>query len=184
MKEKAMEGSKKNLKIVDKRRVGRDESIVPEEPNVKPTYIQQLEQKVIRMETALKQKIEELERESVKSRERVTKDLEKRFEEKLDKVFYDLFDIFDSIDKAIELSTLDAKTMEGLQIIKASLENFFKKHNIEVINPQEEEFDPNLMEALQMVEGKQNRVVKVLQKGFKRDEKVLRAAKVSVGSGN
>lgn len=179
-----MERRKKNLKIVDKRRVGRDESIVPEEPNLKPTYVQQLEQKVVRMENALKQKIEELEREAVKSRERVTKDLEKRFEERLDKVFYDLFDIFDSIDKAIELSTLDAKTKEGLDLIKSSLQNFFKKHNIEVIIPQDEEFDPNLMEALQMVEGEKNRVVKVLQKGFKRDEKVLRAAKVSVGLGN
>lgn len=178
-----MEKKEKHLKIVDKRRVGKSENAYAEEPNLKPTYVQQLEQKVDRMEIALKQKIAELEEEGNKSRERISKDLEKRFEEKVDKIIYDLFDIFESIEKAVELSSEDQKTKEGLEIIKNSLEKFLEKNNVEKIDPIGEDFDPNEMEALQIAEGEKNKVISVFQKGYKRNGKVLKAAKVSVGAG-
>ncbi|MCX7830817.1 MAG: nucleotide exchange factor GrpE [Acidobacteria bacterium] len=183
MEQKELEKKEKHLKIVDKRRVGKSESVAIEEPNLKPSYVRQLEQKVERMEIALKQKMEELEDEAKKSRERILKDLEKRHEEKIEKIISDLFDLFDSIDKAIELSSQDLKTKEGLEIIRNSLEKFFEKHNVEQINPINEEFDPNVMEALQMAEGERNKVVSVLQKGYMRNGKVLKPAKVSVGNG-
>jgi molecular chaperone GrpE len=183
MEQKEIDIKQKELKVIDKRRVGRKEDAPFEEPNLKPTYVKQLEDKIMRMETALKQKIEELENDAQKSRERVKKDLEKRFEEKLDKIFFDLFDIFESIDKAIEISSGDPKTKEGLELIKFSLDKFMEKNNVEKINPTGEEFDPNSMEALQMTEGERNKVVNVLQKGYARNGKILKAAKVSVGTG-
>lgn len=184
MKQKEIESRKKQLKIVDKRRVGKDATVKTEEPNLKPTYVQQLEQKVSRMETALRQKIEELENDAQKSRERVKRDLEKRFDESLDKIFIDLFDIFESINKAVEMSSGDQKTKEGLELIKSSLERFMEKNNVEKINPVGEEFDPNSMEALQTVKGEKDKVVNVLQKGYLRNGKILKAAKVSVGIGD
>ncbi len=178
---KEVEKKGKVLKIIDRRRVGKGSP--SEEPNLKPTYVQQLEEKVKRMEINLKNKIEELEDEARKSRERVKKDLEKRFEEQLEKIIIDLFDIFESIERAVAISTEDSKTKEGLILIKESLERFLEKNDVTEIDPIGEEFDPERMEALQMSEGEKNKVIKVLQKGFSRKEKVLKPAKVCVGKG-
>lgn len=184
MEQKEFETPKKHLKVVDKRRVGKSVDSPFEEPNLKPTYVQQLEQKVSRMEVALKNKVEELEEEARKSRERISKDIEKRFEEKTDKIFCDLFEIIESLDKAIELSSQDEKTRQGLEIIKNSLDKFFEKNGVIALNPIGEEFDPNAMEALQMAEGEKNKVISVLQKGYQRNGRILKAAKVAVGIGD
>lgn len=180
---KELEKKVKNLKIIDRRRVGKGEGSPSEEPNLKPTYVQQLEDKVNRMEMNLKNKIKELEEEALKSRERVKKDLEKRFEEELEKTIVDLFDVFESIERAVELSTQDSKIKEGLILIKESLDKFLEKNGVQRIDPKGEEFDPERMEALQMTKGEKNKVIEVFQKGFLRKGKVLKPAKVSVGAG-
>jgi len=48
------------IKVVDKRRVGKDKNAVSVEPNLKPTYVEQLENKVAKMESALKTKSQKL----------------------------------------------------------------------------------------------------------------------------
>lgn len=177
------EVKERKLKVIDKRRVGKSECVEVEEPNLKPTYVQQLEEKVKRMEIALKNKIEELEEEAKRSRERVAKDLEKRYEERFEKLLLDLFVIFESLDKAIELSSKDEKVKEGLTLIKDSLDKFLENQGVEKIEPINEDFDPILMEAIQLADGEKDKVVGVLQNGYKKGERVLKPAKVVVGKG-
>ncbi len=171
------------IKVVDKRRVGKDKNAVSVEPNLKPTYVEQLENKVAKMESALKNKIAEIEEESRKSRQRVERDLEKRFEEKLEKLIYDVLELSSAVEKAIELSSEDEKVKEGLKLISKGYLKFLEKLGVEVLNPLNEEFDPNLMEAIQTQKGEKNRVLAVYQKGYKKGDRIIKAPKVVVGSG-
>ncbi len=171
------------IKVIDKRRVGKDKNVASIEPNLKPSYVEQLENKVTRMESALKNKIAELEEESIRSRQRVEKDLEKRFEEKFEKLISEVLELSSAIEKAIELSSEDEKVKEGLELISKGYLKFLEKLGVEVLNPINEEFDPNVMEAIQTQKGEKNRVLSVYQKGYKKGDKILKAPKVVVGSG-
>lgn len=53
----------------------------------------------------------------------------------------------------------------------------------EVTEGKKIEFDPQTMEAVEMVEGKKNRVIKVIKKGYQLNGQVLRPAGVVVGKG-
>jgi len=174
----------KKLKIVDKRRVGRDENAAASEPNLMPTYIQQLEKKVERMEAALKDKVAELEEEAARSRERVRGDLEKRFEERFDNFLCEVLDLIESLDKAVEIAPADKKTGEGLSLVASGLARFLEKQGVSVLDPQGGQFDPNHMEALQTAAGEKNKVMQVCRKGYMKSGKVLKPAKVIVGAGN
>ena len=177
------ENREKQLKIVDKRRVGRDRDAAAVEPDLKPTYIRQLEKKVEKMEGAINNKLSELEEEAARSRERVRGDLEKRFEEKFDGLLCDVLDLLEGIDKAVEMSPGDEKTVQGLNLVSSGLARFLEKHGVKLLDPKGDQFDPNLMEALQLAPGEKNKVVQVCRKGFIRGGKVLKAAKVIVGAG-
>jgi molecular chaperone GrpE len=58
-----------------------------------------------------------------------------------------------------------------------------KKFNIEVVDPQGEPFDPNLHQAMSMVENNEvepNSVVAVMQKGYTLNGRLVRPAMVMV----
>ena len=57
------------------------------------------------------------------------------------------------------------------------------KEGIEALDPQGEPFDPNLHEALSMIENpdlEPNSVMTVIQKGYRLNERLVRPAKVMV----
>lgn len=70
---------------------------------------------------------------------------------------------------------------KGLEIITKQLADILKDEGIEEIKAVGENFDPMFMEAIEAVEGEENKVVEVVLKGFKLQEKVLRPARVKVG---
>lgn len=72
---------------------------------------------------------------------------------------------------------------DGLTMTKASLDQVFKRHGLEVINPINEKFNPNLHEALfqQPVENAEPDTVVVVSKvGYKLHERCIRPALVGV----
>jgi molecular chaperone GrpE len=79
------------------------------------------------------------------------------------------------------LSSIHIKD-EGL---KLSIQKFFdilKEEGVEKIEAVGKKFDPNQMEALKTVVGKENEVIEVLRIGFRMGDEVLRPAEVVVGS--
>lgn len=89
----------------------------------------------------------------------------------------------DNLDWAIGLG-LDEKTTEGIKKIRAKFDETLRGLEIEEINPIGQPFDPNFAEAVMQVpaeEGEQPDTVKqVFQKGYKKKDKIIRYATVSV----
>ena len=72
---------------------------------------------------------------------------------------------------------------QGLSLAVNKFKEVLQKENVEEIKAQGEEFNPELMEAMEIVAGPKNRVVEVVNKGYLFNNKVLRVAKVKVGGG-
>ena len=72
---------------------------------------------------------------------------------------------------------------QGLILAVNKLREILKNEGVEEIKAQGEEFQPEAMEAIEIIEGPKNKVVEVLNKGYLMDNRILRVAKVKVGKG-
>ena len=73
--------------------------------------------------------------------------------------------------------------LEGIELTYRSFADMLEKHNLKAINPEGEPFDPQLHEAMSMVEApgaEPNSVIQVVQKGYTLNDRLLRAAMVVV----
>ena len=83
---------------------------------------------------------------------------------------------FDNLEKLEEHSK-----DEGLKITLKDLKKVLNLMGVEEIDAKGKDFDPNTMEAIEMTEGDQNKIIKVHQKGYLLNGNLLRPAKVAVG---
>ena len=105
------------------------------------------------------------------------------FTEGVSSVIVKILPVGDNLDWALGLG-LDEKTTEGIKKIRAKFDETLKGLDIEEINPVGEVFDPNVAEAVMQVpleEGDEPDTVKqVFQKGYRKKDKIIRYATVSV----
>lgn len=71
----------------------------------------------------------------------------------------------------------------GLKMIVKEFRNYFKEEGLEEINSLGEKFDATKMEAVEMVDGKKDIVVEILNKGYLLKGKLIRPTRVKVGNG-
>ena len=70
---------------------------------------------------------------------------------------------------------------QGLEIVLKQFKDVLKAEGLEEIHAEGQSFDPNLHEATDVVEGKNdNRIVKINRKGYKINDKIIRPAQVTV----
>ena len=72
------------------------------------------------------------------------------------------------------------KWIEGILLIKEKFLNILEEEGVVEIDTKID-FDPSLHEAVGYVDGKENKILEVIQKGFCMDELIVRPAKVIVG---
>ena len=100
-------------------------------------------------------------------------------------IVIDLISTLDSFDMAFgNKESWEAVSKEwriGVEYIYEQLLKTLHSHGLVEIKPVEETFDPQRHEAVEMVAGKDNIVVDVVQKGYELNGKVVRTAKVKVG---
>ena len=105
------------------------------------------------------------------------------FNEGIASVIIKILPVGDNLDWALGLG-LDEKTAEGIKKIRAKFDETLKGLDIEEINPVGQVFDPNVAEAVMQVpaeEGDEPDTVKqVFQKGYRKKDKIIRYATVSV----
>ena len=70
---------------------------------------------------------------------------------------------------------------QGLEIAINKFIAVLKSEGLEEIPADSQEFDPNLMECLEVQKGIQNQVLEVRKKGYKLNGQVIRPAQVVVG---
>ncbi len=105
------------------------------------------------------------------------------FNEGVASVILKILPVGDNLDWALTLG-LDEKTADGIKGVRKKFDDVLKSLDIEEINPQGKPFNPNEAEAVMQVEGEDGEqsdtVKQVFQKGYKKGEKVIRYATVSV----
>ncbi|MDR3417017.1 MAG: nucleotide exchange factor GrpE [Nevskia sp.] len=104
-----------------------------------------------------------------------------------ERVLADLLAITDSLElglKAAEAPQASTSTIrEGVALTHKQLHAFFEKHGVKVLDPAGEPFNPELHEAVSMLESPDvapNHVLSVMQKGYRLHERLLRPAMVVV----
>ncbi|NTU72912.1 nucleotide exchange factor GrpE [Candidatus Roizmanbacteria bacterium] len=92
------------------------------------------------------------------------------------RVISSLLPFLDNLEKA-EVFVKDP----GLQMVKDQYIKLLRELGLEEIDLLNKEYDPYVAEAVEIIPGeKENIIVKVLEKGYKLNDKILRAAKVTV----
>lgn len=119
-------------------------------------------------------------------RKRLIKDLERSRKRALESVMLDLLPVKDSLERGTETDQETATVeslIEGKSLIIRMLEKAMQDHGLEEINPAGSGFDPELHQAMTMIESDEhepNTVIEVLQKGYCLNDRLIRPAMVVV----
>ena len=117
-------------------------------------------------------------------RRRTDKDVENAHKYGLERLVQHILPVVDSLEKALEAKTKqDDPVIEGVELTFKLLQDLMSKESIQVIDPLGDPFDPNLHEAMSMVENRElepNSVFAVVQKGYTLNQRLVRPAMVMV----
>lgn len=121
------------------------------------------------------------------ARRRAEQDIEKAHKFGLEKMVNDLLPVVDNLERA--LSTIDpanealTSIAEGIQLTHKSFVDALARHQVAVVDPQGEPFDPNLHQAVSAVPNpdvEPNTVINCFQKGYTLYGRLVRPAMVVV----
>ena len=119
-------------------------------------------------------------------KKRSEKEVSNAYKFSTESIFLDLIPIFESVDIAVSQDTdslSKENLVEGNKLLKNMFDSLLEKNSLEVINPINEKFDPNLHQAIKTIENDNkddNTVEEVLQKGYKLVGRVIKPALVVV----
>ena len=120
-------------------------------------------------------------------RRRAEQDVEKAHKFALEKFANDLLPVIDSLERGLELSNADDEALrpmrEGMQLTLKMFEDTLKRYNLEAIDPHGEPFNAEHHQAMAMQESadvEPNSVLKVFQRGYQLNGRLLRPAMVVV----
>lgn len=120
-------------------------------------------------------------------RRRTEQDVEKAHKFALEKFVNELLPVMDSLDRALEVADKDnadmAPMVEGIELTLKSMLDVVHKFGVEVISEVNVPLDPNVHQAIAMVESEDvaaGKVLGVMQKGYTLNGRTIRAAMVTV----
>ena len=120
-------------------------------------------------------------------RRRAEKDVENAHKFGLEKFCRELLAVVDNLERAQDQVNTDDETLkpllEGIELTQKSFIDVLAKFNLERVDPVGEPFDPQLHQAMAMVENpdmEANTVMDVMQKGYTLHGRLLRPAMVVV----
>ncbi len=94
--------------------------------------------------------------------------------------------ILDDLERALAVippEDSNKKWVEGLSLINRKFKDILHKQGVTQIQALGMEFDPHFMEAITFGKGNKDTVVQEIERGYKLQDRVIRPAKVIVGSG-
>jgi molecular chaperone GrpE len=193
------------VKVVDRRRWrenGESNPAAAPPASLKPTYVEELEQKLAQREKEAEEylaKYRQASREFEDARARMRKELAKDAERSRREVLIGLLEVVDNLDRAIGAALrlrsgqardehADAALLQGVELVRdqflAKLDGFGVKR----IASEGAVFDPQLHEAVSAVPAadpaQDGLVVGVVRHGYRIGDEVLRPALVAVAKGD
>ena len=110
-------------------------------------------------------------------------------------IFRELLPVVDNLERAVEQGVIDGveaeqnlkALLEGVELTLKSLQTTLEKFEVKPIETIGQPFDPTVQEALSMEASESipaNHVVSEFEKGYHYKDRLLRAARVIVSSGN
>lgn len=92
--------------------------------------------------------------------------------------------ILDNVERAIANVPTDSSKEwnDGIVAIFKQMQEILKTHGLESIITTDQNFDPNLHEAVMTEEGPADKIIRELEKGYKIGDRVIRRSRVVVGT--
>ena len=149
--------------------------------------LSKLRHKLKEAEEAKRQALEDLQRtkaDFLNSRKRLEEQLERDRERITLRHIEELLPLKDSFDMATQdpaWQEADEKWRRGVEGIYTQLSGLLKNYGVTEIEAEGLPFNPHEHEAVSQ-EGEGQTVIRILQKGYKRGEVIVRPARVAVGS--
>ncbi|MFT7110505.1 MAG: molecular chaperone GrpE [Psychrobacter glaciei] len=134
----------------------------------------------------LKEDVLRAQAETQNVRRRAEVDVEKAHKFSTEKFARELLDVVDNLERAIAASPEDPAVkplLEGVEMTQKTFMNTLAKFKVEVVDPEGHPFDPELHQAISMVDApdaEPNTVLNVVQKGYTNHGRLLRPAMVVV----
>jgi molecular chaperone GrpE len=191
------------VKVVDRRRWrdnGEANPAAAPAPSLKPTYVEELEQRVAQAEKQAQELLakyrgaaQEFEDARARMRKEVAKDAERSRRE----VFISLLEVVDNLDRAIDAAKKaprlrsgtagegDDPLLQGVEMVRQQFLSKLDGFGVKRIASENQPFDPLLHEAVTTVPApdaaSDGRVLGVIAHGYRIGDDVLRPALVAVG---
>ena len=180
-----------DLKVTDRRWWARGEEgpLDADEPRLKPTYVEELEERLAAKDAELQQIIakyrgasDEFDQARARLRKEVTKDVERGRRAML----VTFLEVLDNLDRALVAAgnRPDDPFVEGVSLVRQQFLATLNGLNVTSVNPLGEMFDPERHEAIATTPGAagvpEGRIVGVVRPGYLIGDEVLRPAMVAV----
>jgi molecular chaperone GrpE len=114
-------------------------------------------------------------------------DIEKGVNTKIDEFMLDFLKIYDDFIRAKQVFTESKINTEGLNSILKNMDSLLAKYNVTPIDALGEIFDPNLHEAISIIDDPEldnNTIIKELRKGYISHKRVIRPTLVEISKNN
>jgi molecular chaperone GrpE len=185
------------VKVVDRRRWANQENAggaaSGASPSFKPTYVEELEQKIADKDRQLQDAIARYRGASAEfeeSRLRLRREIGKEIERGRREILADLLDVVDNLDRAIDAARSNAAAgridtlLQGVDLVKRQFLGKLEGFGVTRMVSEGQRFDPSLHEAISAVPAaspdQDGVVVGVVRHGYRIGDEVLRPASVAV----
>jgi molecular chaperone GrpE len=188
------------IRVTDRRRIllddeaGAEYAKQVEAPNLKPSYVEELEsrtkaaeQKLQEVQSRFEQLRKQLQNETDETRQRLNRAADERAQREKNDFIAALLPVLDNLDRATEAAETGASSeliSEGIRRTASSFENALAAAGVEPVESVGQPFDPELHEAVETVEVEpemEGKVVAEYSRGYKIGNRLLRPARVKVG---
>jgi len=120
-------------------------------------------------------------------RRRAAIDVDKAKKFALEKFANELLPVIDNMERGLLHADKENETLlpliEGIELTAKSLESALEKFGVKAVNPEGEKFNPELHQAMSMIENpdvEPNTVITVMQKGYELNGRLIRPAMVMI----
>lgn len=170
------------------------EEVEAVEPNDSAEQVDPRDEKIANLEVQLaeaqtreRDTVLRIKAEMENLRRRTEQDIEKAHKFALEKFVNELLPVIDSLDRALEVANKAnpdmAAMVEGIELTLKSMLDVVRKFGVEVIAETNVPLDPNVHQAIAMVESEEvpaGNVLGIMQKGYTLNGRTIRAAMVTV----